>query len=191
MAAEIEPDAVLLVCKPRPELLSLGRKLARSLPVIVDIDDPELEVGWGTTRLRSRVALVARYGPSRFRFGWAKRVVNRMNVITSSPILQSWYGGESSRTCGKPYPFRLPTIVIQPCSGSASSARLDHTRASRSCGPWRDSRQSGRFGSASPRRLRVMPVLGRNGSAPRPWKRGFDSSTPARGCDRVPPGPVG
>ena len=94
VAAEVGPDAVLMICKPRPELLSLGRRLARSAPVIVDIDDPELDVGWGTTRLRSKAALVARYGPSRFRFGWAKRVVKRMNVITSSPILQSRYGGE-------------------------------------------------------------------------------------------------
>jgi glycosyltransferase involved in cell wall biosynthesis len=94
VAAEMGPDAVLMICKPRPELLSLGRRLGRSVPVIVDIDDPELEVGWGTTKLRSRAALVARYGPSRFRFGWAKRVVKRMNVITSSPVLQSRYGGE-------------------------------------------------------------------------------------------------
>jgi glycosyltransferase involved in cell wall biosynthesis len=94
VAAEVGPDAVLMICKPRPELVSLGRRLARSAPVIVDIDDPELEVGWGATRLRSKAALVARYGPSRFRFGWAKRVVKRMNVITSSPILQSRYGGE-------------------------------------------------------------------------------------------------
>jgi glycosyltransferase involved in cell wall biosynthesis len=94
VAAETGPDAVLMICKPRPELLSLGRRLGRSVPVIVDIDDPELEVGWGTTKLRSRAALVARYGPSRFRFGWARRVVKRMNVITSSPVLQSRYGGE-------------------------------------------------------------------------------------------------
>jgi hypothetical protein len=94
VAAETGPDAVLVICKPRPELLSLGRRLGRSVPVIVDIDDPELEVGWGTTKLRSRAALVARYGPSRFRFGWARRVVKRMNVITSSPVLQSRYGGE-------------------------------------------------------------------------------------------------
>jgi hypothetical protein len=94
VSAEVGQDAVLMICKPRPELLSLSRKLARSVPVIVDIDDPELEVGWGTTRLRSKVALVARYGPSRFRFGWARRVVKRMNVITSSPVLQSRYGGE-------------------------------------------------------------------------------------------------
>ena len=82
------------MCKPRPEVLSLGRKLAPSAPVTVDIDDPELEVGWGETRLRSRAALVARYGPSRFRFGWAKRTVRQMHVITSNPILQDLYGGE-------------------------------------------------------------------------------------------------
>ena len=94
VAAEMGPDAVLMICKPRPELLSLGRTLGRSVPAIVDIDDPELEVRWGTTKLRSRAALVARYGPSRFRFGWAKRVAKRMNVITSNPVLQSRYGGE-------------------------------------------------------------------------------------------------
>jgi glycosyltransferase involved in cell wall biosynthesis len=91
---EISPDTAVMVCKPRPELLSLGRKLARSAPVTVDIDDPELEVGWGATRLRSRAALVARYGPSRFRFRWAKRVVAQMQVITSNPVLQDLYGGE-------------------------------------------------------------------------------------------------
>jgi glycosyltransferase involved in cell wall biosynthesis len=94
VAAEVGPDSVLVVCKPRPELLPLSRKLERSIPVIVDIDDPELEVGWGTTTLRSRVALVARYGPSRFRFRWAQRVVKRMHVITSNPVLQARYGGE-------------------------------------------------------------------------------------------------
>jgi glycosyltransferase involved in cell wall biosynthesis len=94
VAGEIGPDTALMVCKPRPELLSLGRKLARSAPVTVDIDDPELEVGWGATRLRSRAALVARYGPSRFRFRWAKRAVRQMQVITSNPVLQDLYGGE-------------------------------------------------------------------------------------------------
>jgi hypothetical protein len=94
VAAEVGPDSVLVVCKPRPELLLLAQKLARSVPVVVDIDDPELEVGWGTTSLRSRVALVARYGPSRFRFGRAKRTVKRMHVITSNPALQALYGGE-------------------------------------------------------------------------------------------------
>ena len=93
-AAEVGPDSVLVVCKPRPELLRLSRTMARSVPVIVDIDDPELEVGWGATRLRSRAALIARYGPSRFRFGWARRTVRRMNVITGNPILQARYGGE-------------------------------------------------------------------------------------------------
>src|SRR5262245_23489984 len=91
---EIGSDSVVLVCKPRPELLSLARKLTRSAPVMVDIDDPELEVGWGTTKLRSRAALIARYGPSRFRFEWAKRTVKRMHVITSNPFLQDLYGGE-------------------------------------------------------------------------------------------------
>jgi glycosyltransferase involved in cell wall biosynthesis len=94
VAVEIGPDSALVVCKPRPELLSLARKLAPSAPVIVDVDDPELEVGWGTTRLRSRAALLARYGPSRFRFRWAKRTVSRMQVITSNPALQNLYGGE-------------------------------------------------------------------------------------------------
>jgi glycosyltransferase involved in cell wall biosynthesis len=94
VATEIGPDTAVMVCKPRPELLSLGRKLARSAPVTVDIDDPELEVGWGATRLRSRAALVARYGPSRFRFRWAKRAVSQMQVMTSNPVLQDLYGGE-------------------------------------------------------------------------------------------------
>jgi glycosyltransferase involved in cell wall biosynthesis len=94
VAAELGPDSVLMVCKPRPELLPLSRKLARSVPVVVDIDDPELEVGWGTTNVRSRVALVARYGPSRFRFGRAKRTVKKMHVITSNPMLHALYGGE-------------------------------------------------------------------------------------------------
>jgi glycosyltransferase involved in cell wall biosynthesis len=85
---------VLVICKPRPELLQLGRQLAISVPVIVDIDDPELEVGWGSTKLTSKAALIARYGPSRYRFGWARRVVKSMSVITSNPVLQARYGGE-------------------------------------------------------------------------------------------------
>jgi glycosyltransferase involved in cell wall biosynthesis len=94
VASEVGPDSVVVVCKPRPELLPLSRKLAHSVPVIVDIDDPELEIGWGTTKLRSRAALVAHYGPSRFRFGWARRAVKRMHVIASNPVLQALYGGE-------------------------------------------------------------------------------------------------
>jgi glycosyltransferase involved in cell wall biosynthesis len=93
-AAEVGPDSVLVVCKPRPELLRLSRTMARSVPVIVDIDDPELEVGWGTTSLRSRAALVARYGRSRYRFGWARRTVKGMHVITGNPVLQARYGGK-------------------------------------------------------------------------------------------------
>jgi glycosyltransferase involved in cell wall biosynthesis len=91
---EIGPDSTVMACKPRPELISLARKLTPSAPVIVDIDDPELEVGWGATRLRSRAALIARYGPSRFRFRRAKRTVTGMHVITSNPVLQDLYGGE-------------------------------------------------------------------------------------------------
>jgi glycosyltransferase involved in cell wall biosynthesis len=94
VATEVGPDSVLMICKPRPELFPIGRKLARSAPVIVDIDDPELEIGWGTTRLTARAALIAHYGPSRFRFRWARRTVNRMHVVTSSPMLQALYGGE-------------------------------------------------------------------------------------------------
>jgi glycosyltransferase involved in cell wall biosynthesis len=94
VADELGPDSAVMVCKPRPELLSLARKLTSSAPVIVDIDDPELEVGWGETKLRSRAALIARYGPSRFRFQRAKRTVKQMNVITSNPVLQDLYGGE-------------------------------------------------------------------------------------------------
>jgi glycosyltransferase involved in cell wall biosynthesis len=94
VADEIGPDSAVMVCKPRPELLPLARKLTSSAPVIVDIDDPELEVGWGATKLRSRAALIARYGPSRFRFRQAKRTVKRMHVITSNPVLQDLYGGE-------------------------------------------------------------------------------------------------
>jgi hypothetical protein len=104
VAAEIGPSSVLVVCKPRPELLALSQKLARSAPVIVDVDDPELEIGWGTTRLRSRAALIARYGPSRFRFGWARRTVRRMHVITSNPMLQTLYGGEVVPHVRKPIP---------------------------------------------------------------------------------------
>jgi glycosyltransferase involved in cell wall biosynthesis len=92
--ALLGPDAVVLICKPRPELLPLSRRFAQRAPVIVDIDDPELEVGWGSTRLSSRLAQVVRYGPSRFRYGWAKRAVKRMHVLTSNPMLQQRYGGE-------------------------------------------------------------------------------------------------
>jgi glycosyltransferase involved in cell wall biosynthesis len=106
VTAEVGPDSVALVCKPRPELLRLSRKLSRSVPVIVDIDDPELEVGWGTTRLRSRAALIARYGPSRYRFAWAKRAAKRMQSITSNPILQALYGGEVVPHVRHPTPFR-------------------------------------------------------------------------------------
>jgi glycosyltransferase involved in cell wall biosynthesis len=94
VADEFGSDSAVIVCKPRPELLPLARKLTSSAPVIVDIDDPELEVGWANTKLRSRAALIARYGPSRFRFRWAKRTVKRMHVITSNPVLQGLYGGE-------------------------------------------------------------------------------------------------
>jgi glycosyltransferase involved in cell wall biosynthesis len=104
VAAEVGADSVLMVCKPRPELLMLGRKFARSVPVIVDIDDPELEIGWGTTKLRSRVAQVVHYGPSRFRFGWARRIAQKMNVITSNPALQALYGGEIVPHVREPMP---------------------------------------------------------------------------------------
>jgi glycosyltransferase involved in cell wall biosynthesis len=93
-AAELRPGSVLVVCKPRPELLRLARRLPRSVPVLVDIDDPELAEPWGPAKLRNKVALVIRYGPTRFRFGWARRSVKKMHVITSNPYLQAMYGGE-------------------------------------------------------------------------------------------------
>jgi glycosyltransferase involved in cell wall biosynthesis len=93
-AAALSPGSVLVVCKPRPELLRLTRRLPRSVPVLVDVDDPELEEPWGSAKLRNKIALVIRYGPSRFRFGWARRSVRKMHVITSNPNLQAMYGGE-------------------------------------------------------------------------------------------------
>src|SRR5262249_4672677 len=89
---EIGSDSVGLGCKPRPEVLALGRKLGRWGPGGGVMRDPEL--GWGATKLRSRAALIARYGPSRFRFRRAKRTVKQMHVITSNPSLQDLYGGE-------------------------------------------------------------------------------------------------
>ena len=93
VAAAIGPDATILVCKPRPELLALARKFTRSAPVLVDIDDPELLDPWGDSTLLVRAKRVVRTGPSQFRFGWARRAVTTMNVITSNPLLQQLYGG--------------------------------------------------------------------------------------------------
>jgi len=87
------PDAIVMVCKPRPELVRLGRKLAGSLPVVVDVDDPELLDPWGDASLLLRAKRVVRLGPSRVRFRWAHRAVRTMNVVTSNPLLQDVYGG--------------------------------------------------------------------------------------------------
>jgi glycosyltransferase involved in cell wall biosynthesis len=91
--AELRPDTTLLVCKPRPELLRLARAVADPRRVVVDIDDPELLDPWGATSLIVRAKRVVRFGPAPFRFGWARRVVQTMNVITSNPLLQAMYGG--------------------------------------------------------------------------------------------------
>jgi len=88
------PESVVLVCKPRPELVRLGRRLAASHPVVVDIDDPELLDPWGTTPITTRAKRIVRNGPIPFRFGWTRRAVSAMEVTTSNPTLQALYGGE-------------------------------------------------------------------------------------------------
>ncbi len=87
------PGAVLLVCKPRPELLRLAMRLHVDMPVIVDIDDPELLDPWQGSPLMLRAKRIIRQGPSQFRFGWARRAVRQLHVITSNPLLQDIYGG--------------------------------------------------------------------------------------------------
>ncbi|MBK5286862.1 MAG: glycosyltransferase [Acidimicrobiia bacterium] len=93
VAGALGVGATMLVCKPRPELLKLSRKFTGSMPVVVDIDDPELVDPWGDTTLVVRAKRIARSGPSQFRFGWARRTVQGMHVITSNPLLQDLYGG--------------------------------------------------------------------------------------------------
>ncbi|HEX5094740.1 MAG TPA: glycosyltransferase family 4 protein [Acidimicrobiia bacterium] len=93
VARELDPDTVLLVCKPRPEILRVALRLERFAPVLVDVDDPELLDPWIDNSLLLRVKRVLRTGPSKFRFGWARRVVAKMDVIASSPSLQERYGG--------------------------------------------------------------------------------------------------
>ncbi len=93
VGAALSHDAALLVCKPRPELLRLSRKLAGDTPVVVDIDDPELLDPWGGASMILRAKRIVRVGPSHFRFGWARRTVTTMSVITSNPLLQEIYGG--------------------------------------------------------------------------------------------------
>ena len=83
----------MLVCKPRPELLHLGRRIEDVAPVVVDIDDPELLDPWGDTTMLVRAKRVARNGRTPYRFGWARRTVRSMHVITSNPPLQELYGG--------------------------------------------------------------------------------------------------
>src|SRR4051794_27301563 len=89
----LDDDTTIVVCKPRPELLHLARSFA-SVPVVVDIDDPELLDPWNGAPLVQRAKRIARLGPRPFRFGHARRVVRDMNVITSNPMLQELYGGE-------------------------------------------------------------------------------------------------
>ncbi len=92
--ASAGPDTALVVCKPRPELVRLGRTLADTFPVVVDIDDPELLDPWHGAGPVLRAKRVLREGPTPFRFGWAERAVREMAVITSNPLLQQRYGGE-------------------------------------------------------------------------------------------------
>ncbi len=109
--ASTGPGAILVVCKPRPELLRLSREFTGTLPVIVDIDDPELLDPWGRSTLVLRAKRVVRFGPAQFRFGWARRVVRSMHVITSNPLLQAIYGGE---------------VVPHVREAAASPVRHDH-----------------------------------------------------------------
>jgi glycosyltransferase involved in cell wall biosynthesis len=91
--AATRSNSTLLVCKPRPELLRLALRKRSKTAILVDIDDPELLDPWGGSSLVLRAKRIARFGPAQFRFGWARRVVKSMNVITSNPMLHEIYGG--------------------------------------------------------------------------------------------------
>ncbi len=90
---ELGPETTVLVCKPRPELLRLARAVEDVVPVIVDVDDPELLDPWGDASMLVRAKRVARNGRAPYRFGWARRALRSMRVITSNPLLQELYGG--------------------------------------------------------------------------------------------------
>ena len=93
LTADLGPDTTVLVCKPRPELVRLARGIEHVAPVIVDIDDPELLDPWGDATMLVRAKRIARNGRTPYRFGWTRRAVRSMHVITSNPLLQELYGG--------------------------------------------------------------------------------------------------
>jgi glycosyltransferase involved in cell wall biosynthesis len=91
--AELDSDSVIVVCKPRPELLRMVQSFTARVPVIVDVDDPELIDPWAGASMLLRAKRVVRLGPEPFRFGWARRALRTMPVLTSNPLLQARYGG--------------------------------------------------------------------------------------------------
>jgi glycosyltransferase involved in cell wall biosynthesis len=93
IVADLGPDTTVLVCKPRPELVRLARRIEDVAPVVVDIDDPELLDPWGDATMLVRAKRIARNGRTPYRFGWTRRAVRSMHVITSNPLLQELYGG--------------------------------------------------------------------------------------------------
>ena len=179
---------VLLVCKPRPER-SLGRKLARPPGDRGHSTTPSSKSA-GTTRLRSRVALVARYGlpPLPIRLGEAGREPNERHHLEPDPAV-------AVRREVVPH---VREAVSVPTAHDRDSGRVQgrlHRYASSLQGRRGVTRSGGtrdRAGgsTASPRRLRVSSSVGGMGRR-HVLGSGADSSTPATRCDRVPPGPVG
>lgn len=95
-AAYVPPDADLIVaCKPLPRSLGLALGLARQLrkPLLLDIDDPDLQIRMRAGNPALALARWARY-PSR---SWTDsryaRLSRSLPTLVSNPWLRQEYGG--------------------------------------------------------------------------------------------------
>ena len=84
---------VVLAVKPLPTSLGLAAKIVAKVPrpLMVDIDDPDIEyrTSWQPLRRRLRARLDGRYQELR-RLGELARTLPR---LVSNPVLADWYGG--------------------------------------------------------------------------------------------------
>lgn len=86
---------VIVCVKPLPLSFALATRAQRKLgvPMILDIDDPDIEAGLSYGDPIRRIAKVLLRPRSTYWFLRARRAARRLPVMVSNPVLQTTYGG--------------------------------------------------------------------------------------------------
>jgi len=118
--ATIKASALIVAAKPHAPSFGVAMRVASNIgkPVLLDVDDPDIEVqlSWERPLRRAARALIRREAISSAKL--MRKMMAGVPTIVSNPVLQSRWGGEiipHARTDsgpGRPHALSTPTIAF-------------------------------------------------------------------------------